>query len=166
MAIPQVPRVIRHLAMRRVAVTALVTVVWGSLALMVACGPDAVGAQDVLDGLPPDSPRPTLLFAIPEVPALRDKVRSNPVARGAFEQMKRRADGFLPVDTTRYVFHGSVAGRALTTQALNLAMTGYTTGDPRYLDKAKAIVLKRELDRWDLYKLYEDRFLDLFKESQ
>ena len=33
-------------------------------------------------------------------------------------------------------------------------------------DKAKAIVLKRELDRWDLYKLYEDRFLDLFKESQ
>ena len=33
-------------------------------------------------------------------------------------------------------------------------------------DKAKAIILKKELDRWDLYKLYEDRFLDLFKESQ
>lgn len=33
-------------------------------------------------------------------------------------------------------------------------------------DKSKAIILKRELDRWDLYKLYEDRFLDLFKESQ
>ena len=33
-------------------------------------------------------------------------------------------------------------------------------------DKAKAILLKKELDRWDLYKLYEDRFLDLFKESQ
>lgn len=33
-------------------------------------------------------------------------------------------------------------------------------------DKSKAIILKKELDRWDLYKLYEDRFLDLFKESQ
>ena len=34
------------------------------------------------------------------------------------------------------------------------------------LDKSKAIILKKELDRWDLYKLYEDRFLDLFKENQ
>ncbi len=33
-------------------------------------------------------------------------------------------------------------------------------------DKSKAMILKKELDRWDLYKLYEDRFLDLFKESQ
>jgi proteasome assembly chaperone (PAC2) family protein len=33
-------------------------------------------------------------------------------------------------------------------------------------DKAKAPALKKELDRWDLYKLYEDRFLDLFKNSQ
>ena len=30
-------------------------------------------------------------------------------------------------------------------------------------DKAKAPDLKRELDRWDLYHLYEDRFLDLFR---
>lgn len=30
-------------------------------------------------------------------------------------------------------------------------------------DKAKAIILKKELDRWDLYHRYEDRFLDLFK---
>jgi hypothetical protein len=34
------------------------------------------------------------------------------------------------------------------------------------LDRAKAIFLKKELDRWDLYKVYEDRFLDLFRESQ
>ncbi len=33
-------------------------------------------------------------------------------------------------------------------------------------DKSKAIELKRELDRWDLFKFYEDRFLDLFKDSQ
>ena len=33
-------------------------------------------------------------------------------------------------------------------------------------DKSKALLLKKELDRWDLYKLYEDRFLDLFKDSQ
>jgi len=33
-------------------------------------------------------------------------------------------------------------------------------------DKSKAIILKKELDRWDLYKLYEDRFLDLFKNNQ
>ncbi|MFA4982378.1 MAG: PAC2 family protein [Candidatus Omnitrophota bacterium] len=31
------------------------------------------------------------------------------------------------------------------------------------LDKAKAAMLKNELDRWDLYAFYEDRFLDLFK---
>ncbi|MDD5496711.1 MAG: PAC2 family protein, partial [Candidatus Omnitrophica bacterium] len=33
-------------------------------------------------------------------------------------------------------------------------------------DKSKAITLKKELDRWDLYKVYEDRFLDLFKNNQ
>ena len=33
-------------------------------------------------------------------------------------------------------------------------------------DKAKAATLKKELDRWDLYKLYEDRFLDHFKNNQ
>ncbi|MDD5681575.1 MAG: PAC2 family protein [Candidatus Omnitrophica bacterium] len=33
-------------------------------------------------------------------------------------------------------------------------------------DKAKAIPLKKELDRWDLYSAYEDRFLDLFKKTQ
>jgi proteasome assembly chaperone (PAC2) family protein len=34
------------------------------------------------------------------------------------------------------------------------------------IDKKKAVDLKRELDRWDLYKAYEDRFLDLFKDNQ
>jgi hypothetical protein len=33
-------------------------------------------------------------------------------------------------------------------------------------DKTKAPDLKKELDRWDLYELYEDRFLDLFKDNQ
>jgi len=33
-------------------------------------------------------------------------------------------------------------------------------------DRNKAASLKSELDRWDLYGLYEDRFLDLFKENQ
>lgn len=33
------------------------------------------------------------------------------------------------------------------------------------LDKKKAMELKQELDRWDLYKAYEDRFLDLFKDT-
>jgi hypothetical protein len=33
-------------------------------------------------------------------------------------------------------------------------------------DKSKAILLKGELDRWDLYMLYEDRFLDLFRKEQ
>lgn len=31
-------------------------------------------------------------------------------------------------------------------------------------DRTKAAILKKELDRWDLYKFYEDRFLDLFKD--
>ncbi|MDD5528793.1 MAG: PAC2 family protein [bacterium] len=30
-------------------------------------------------------------------------------------------------------------------------------------DKKKAYILKEELDRWNLFNLYEDRFLDLFK---
>jgi len=33
-------------------------------------------------------------------------------------------------------------------------------------DRNKASSLKSELDRWDLYGRYEDRFLDLFKENQ
>lgn len=32
-------------------------------------------------------------------------------------------------------------------------------------DKKRAGLLKEELDRWNLYELYEDRFLDLFKEK-
>lgn len=31
--------------------------------------------------------------------------------------------------------------------------------------RQKAVQLKEELDRWDLYPLYEDRFLDLFREN-
>lgn len=33
-------------------------------------------------------------------------------------------------------------------------------------DRAKAILLKQELDRWGLYDLYEDRFLDLFDQTR
>ncbi len=33
-------------------------------------------------------------------------------------------------------------------------------------DKKIAHKLKQELDRWNLFKVYEDRFLDLFRESQ
>jgi uncharacterized protein len=32
-------------------------------------------------------------------------------------------------------------------------------------DREKAILLKQELDRWGLYHLYEDRFLDLFEKQ-
>ncbi len=31
--------------------------------------------------------------------------------------------------------------------------------------RQKAVLLKEELDRWDIYSLYEDRFLDLFRKS-
>ncbi|HEX2956768.1 MAG TPA: PAC2 family protein [Chitinispirillaceae bacterium] len=33
-------------------------------------------------------------------------------------------------------------------------------------DRAKATELKKELDRWKLFELYEDRFLDLFREKK
>lgn len=33
-------------------------------------------------------------------------------------------------------------------------------------DTSKAVVLKRELDRWNVFKEYEDRFLDLFKKEE
>jgi len=33
-------------------------------------------------------------------------------------------------------------------------------------DRSKAPLLKEELDRWGLYELYEDRFLDLFRKEQ
>jgi len=33
-------------------------------------------------------------------------------------------------------------------------------------DKQRARELKEELDKWDLYKLYEDRFLDLFENDE
>ena len=33
-------------------------------------------------------------------------------------------------------------------------------------DRAKAAGLKKELDRWDLYHVYEDRFLDLFRDKR
>ncbi len=33
-------------------------------------------------------------------------------------------------------------------------------------ERKKAYQLKQELDRWDLYEFYEDRFLDLFKDNQ
>ena len=33
------------------------------------------------------------------------------------------------------------------------------------VDREKAYDLKEELDRWDLFMFYEDRFLDLFKKD-
>ncbi len=33
-------------------------------------------------------------------------------------------------------------------------------------EREKAYQLKQELDRWDLYEFYEDRFLDIFKDSK
>lgn len=33
-------------------------------------------------------------------------------------------------------------------------------------DRSKGLELKKELDRWDLYKHYEDRFLDLFRDTK
>lgn len=33
------------------------------------------------------------------------------------------------------------------------------------IDREKAAILKEELDRWNLYKVYEDRFLNLFREK-
>jgi predicted ATP-grasp superfamily ATP-dependent carboligase len=33
-------------------------------------------------------------------------------------------------------------------------------------DRAKAAELKKELDRWNLFELYEDRFLDLFEDDR
>lgn len=40
----------------------------------------------------------------------------------------------------------------------------YLFYEARY-NKERAYTLKRELDKWDLFELYEDRFLDLFKKS-
>jgi len=34
------------------------------------------------------------------------------------------------------------------------------------LDKKKAYILKEELDKWNLFELYEDRFLDLFEKGE
>ena len=33
-------------------------------------------------------------------------------------------------------------------------------------DREKAVLLKQELDRWGLFHLYEDRFLDLFDKQR
>jgi hypothetical protein len=38
--------------------------------------------------------------------------------------------------------------------------------DEAQRDRAKAVVLKEELDRWGLFNLYEDRFLDLFEKQR
>ena len=38
--------------------------------------------------------------------------------------------------------------------------------DNAKIDRSSANELKRELDRWNLFELYEDRFLDLFEEDQ
>jgi hypothetical protein len=33
-------------------------------------------------------------------------------------------------------------------------------------DRTRAPELKKELDRWNLFELYEDRFLDLFEDDK
>jgi len=38
--------------------------------------------------------------------------------------------------------------------------------DEAQRDRTKAILLKQELDRWGLFNLYEDRFLDLFEKQR
>lgn len=95
--------------------------------------------NDILDLIDSDSRHPSLLFTAEDVPALREKVKSG-IAEGAFGVLKSNAVTFLGVSTARYPFQDAIAGRAFTTQVLELAMTGYLTGQERYIRKAVDIL--------------------------
>lgn len=90
---------------------------------------------DIITTIDKDAEHPNLLFSIEDVPVLREKIKTG-IAGGAFDVLKTTASSFLGTGTTKYQFQDAIAGRAFTTQVLELAMTGYLTGDEVYIKKA------------------------------
>lgn len=116
-------------------------------AVTVADSTDVLNRADTTIGYP------RLLFSINDVHSFREKVNEGWIS-DAFKLMCQEADSLMSVRTNPYVFYEGVpAGRALQVQVLTLAMTGYLTGNEKYIDKAIDILCAaaRQSDVYDMY---------------
>ena len=79
--------------------------------------------------------RPNLLFSFSDLPELRNKAQRG-VAKDIYTLMKSKADAYLSIATNPYAFTDATAGRTLSKQLLMLGMTGYISGESKYINKA------------------------------
>lgn len=82
---------------------------------------------------------PRLFFTTNDIPVLKQKITTGR-SLAAFNLMKNRADSYLNLVTSPYVFNGAISGRALEVQLLDLALTGYLTDNSNYTNKAIEIM--------------------------
>jgi hypothetical protein len=111
---------------------------------------------------------PSLFFTKDEMSGIREKAHEDPYLGRLSKEMITRADEFLstPIDpyplSSKYNGMGT-AGRAFTGRVGTLAFAGWLTGDSKYFDKAKAILLAvtRQTDpgnkeQWQTHLQYSD----------
>ncbi len=91
---------------------------------------------------------PNLMFSLDEIPGIKERVQSLPWTKELFAGMVADADRFMSVKTDPYAlsdraegFGMGTAGRAFQVRVENLAFVGYVTGQEKYLQKAREILL-------------------------
>jgi hypothetical protein len=82
---------------------------------------------------------------------------------GKMALVEEKVKDVFPVDKEEAVHPKSAAGKKIPGYIMEKIEKLFLESK---LDRSKAVALKNELDRWDLYKIYEDRFLDLFTGDQ
>lgn len=92
------------------------------------------------------SPRPHLFFSLDDIPAIRAKIQVSPIMAKIAAVMLERANENLDLSLDPYPLVSpqngmGTAGRAVQNRVGLLAFCGYLTGDPKYFEKAKAILL-------------------------
>lgn len=89
---------------------------------------------------------PSLFFTEEELPAIRARSQSLPWLRDARNEIKKKADKYMELGTNPYPLvteynNTGTSGRALQNFVGTLAFAGYLFDNPRYLRKAKALLI-------------------------
>ena len=91
---------------------------------------------------------PCLLFTQDEVQQMREKSLSTQWLKDMREVVVKDADSMLSLQTEPYLLEDEskhlyfgIAGRGVQVNVLNLALAGYLTGEQKYIEKAKEVLL-------------------------
>lgn len=94
----------------------------------------------------PSINQPSLFFELEDIPQIRKRIESSDWLKGTYDYARTQADLYLKTDTQPYSLITEVsgvgsAGRPVQHRLATLAMVGYISGEQKYLDKGKEILL-------------------------